>query len=92
MAVQPSLGTYLAFQLNAEFAKKHHSVADALCTAARASKGKWAVGEAGSSTTSSKNNISNVHTMSRKRYVLPLLLQARRVALSDAQRAFESAF
>ena len=54
MAVQSSLGSSCAFRLDAEFARKHPSLADALRTAAHASKGKWAVDEAGSSTTSSK--------------------------------------
>ena len=91
MAVQSSLGSSCAIRLEGDFAKKHPCLAGALRTAAQASKGKWAVG-AGASMPSSKKLASNVYTIARKRDVVPFLLQARRVAPSDPQRAFVSAF
>jgi hypothetical protein len=91
MAAQSSLGSSCAIRLEGEFAKEHPCLAGALRTAAQASKGKWAVG-AVASMPSSKKLASNVYTTARKRDAVQFLLQARRVAPSDPQRAFVSSF
>ena len=75
MALDPGIHSGYQVELSPDFMKKHTSLADAMRTAAKNSKGRWAVnsGKAG----------KNVHQIDKKRDMVNFLLHARRVAVGS---------
>ena len=81
IAVQSSLGLSMNINLDPGFAAKHAGLATALRKAANASKGKWHLGRADSSTIG-KNKSMSSFDIARKRDIVDFLLHARRVDLA----------
>ena len=81
----PCKGPVLTINMTSEFKNCHGPVADAICTAAKNSKGKWLLDKL-------SKTAEKVHDISRKRDVVTFLLQARRPALSDADSAIVTSF
>ena len=82
---QACVGPSLSLSLSAEFEGRHKPLAQALRAAAASSKGRWTCNKTGKSA-------QKAHDISRKRDVVNFLLQARRVALSDAPSALVRSF
>ena len=78
-------GPSLSLTMSKNFQERHRSLAAAMRTAAANSKGKWAFNKTGTSA-------QKPYDISHKRDVASFLLQARRVAFSDAPSALVKSF